>query len=58
MKVLIIDDNQDITDLLSRFLKAKGVENISTNDPFAGLDLIKNTTNPENNNIFCNFPYF
>jgi DNA-binding response OmpR family regulator len=42
MKVLIIDDNQDITDLLSRFLKAKGIENISTNDPFVGLDLIKN----------------
>ena len=42
MKVLIIDDNQDITDLLSKFLKSKGLENIVANDPYEGLDLIKN----------------
>ena len=42
MKVLIIDDNQDITDLLSKFLKSKGIENTVANDPFDGLDRIKN----------------
>jgi DNA-binding response OmpR family regulator len=41
MKVLIVDDNQDITGLLSRFLKAKGFENIATNDPRDGLQKIK-----------------
>ena len=41
MKVLVVDDNQDITDLLSRFLTAKGVENIITNDPRNGLSLIR-----------------
>ena len=41
MKVLIVDDNQDITDLLSKFLKSKGIENIAENDPYAALDLIK-----------------
>lgn len=39
--VLIVDDNQDITGLLSRFLKAKGIENVVTNDPFDGLERIK-----------------
>jgi DNA-binding response OmpR family regulator len=42
MKVLLVDDNPDITDLLSKFLKAKGYENIVTNDPKDGLDRIKN----------------
>lgn len=42
MKVLIVDDNQDITGLLSRFLKAKGYENVVTNDPKEGLKRIKN----------------
>jgi len=41
MKVLVVDDNEDITCLLSRFLNAKGFENISTNDPKEGLELIK-----------------
>jgi DNA-binding response OmpR family regulator len=44
MKVLLIDDNPDITDLLSKFLKAKGYENDVTNDPkdgFSGLDIIQ-----------------
>ena len=41
MKVLIVDDNQDITYMLSEFLKAKGFENMVTNDPLVGLDLIK-----------------
>jgi DNA-binding response OmpR family regulator len=41
MKVLIVDDNQDITNLLSTFLKAKGFENVATNDPKEGLGQIK-----------------
>ncbi len=41
MKVLIVDDNQDITDLLSKFLDAKGFENVVTNDPQDGLRQIK-----------------
>ncbi|MDH3618846.1 MAG: response regulator [Nitrosopumilus sp.] len=41
MKVLIIDDNQDITELLSKFLKSKDIENVITNDPKDGLDKIK-----------------
>ena len=41
MKVLLIDDNQDITCLLSKFLEAKGIENIVTNDPRDGLERIK-----------------
>ncbi|MDH3277243.1 MAG: response regulator [Nitrosopumilus sp.] len=41
MKVLIVDDNEDITGLLSRFLKAKGFENVVSNDPKKGLEQIK-----------------
>jgi DNA-binding response OmpR family regulator len=41
MKVLIVDDNQDITGLLSKFLKAKGFENVVTNNPKEGLERIK-----------------
>ena len=41
MKVLIIDDNQDITDLLSRYFKKKGLDSFTTNDPREGLELIK-----------------
>ena len=41
MKVLIVDDNLDITDLLSKFLTAKGFENVVTNDPRDGLERIK-----------------
>jgi len=37
MKVLIVDDNEDITDLLSKFLKTKGFETVETNDPLEGL---------------------
>jgi len=42
MKVLLVDDNPDITELLSKFLKAKGYEIIVTNDPQDGLTKIKN----------------
>jgi len=37
MKILIIDDDQDITGLLSRYLTAKGFENVVTTDPREGL---------------------
>jgi DNA-binding response OmpR family regulator len=42
MKVLLVDDNPEITGLLSKFLKAKGYENVVTNDPRDGLDRIIN----------------
>ena len=40
MKILIVDDNEDITGLLSKFLKSKGFENVVTNDPRVGLERI------------------
>lgn len=42
LKVLLVDDNPDITELLSKFLRAKGYENFVTNDPLVGLEQIKN----------------
>lgn len=42
MKILVVDDNEDITELLSKFLKAKGFENVVTNDPKDGLARIRN----------------
>lgn len=42
MKILLIDDNLDITNLLSKFLNAKGYQNVATNDPREGLERIKN----------------
>ena len=42
MKVLMVDDNKDITDLISKFLTAKGFETVVTNDPRNGLERIKN----------------
>ncbi len=41
MQVLVVDDNQDITDLLSKFLKSKGFDIVVTNDPRDGLEKIK-----------------
>jgi len=41
VQVLIVDDNQDITDLLSKFLTTKGFDVVVTNDPRDGLELIK-----------------
>ena len=41
VKILIVDDNADITDLLSKFLTAKGFDNVVTNDPLDGLQRIK-----------------
>ena len=42
MKVLMVDDNKDITDLISKFLTAKGLETVVTNDPRDGLERIRN----------------
>ncbi len=41
MRVLLVDDNQDITCLLSKFLKAKGFDSVVANDPRDGLERIK-----------------
>ena len=41
MKVLLIDDNHDITMLVSEFLREKGIDIVATNDPKKGLDHIK-----------------
>ena len=41
MKILIIDDNKDITEMLSRYLSVKGFECLTTNDGLNGLNLIK-----------------
>ncbi len=40
-KVLIVDDNEDITDLLSKFLNSKGLETVVINDPWVGLTRIQ-----------------
>jgi len=37
MNILIVDDSQDITDLLSKFLNSKGFVCIVENDPLDGL---------------------
>jgi CheY-like chemotaxis protein len=42
MKILLVDDNPEITNLLSSFLNAKGHDNVATNDPRDGLERIKN----------------
>jgi DNA-binding response OmpR family regulator len=44
MKILLVDDNPDITGILSTFLKVKGFENVATNDPRVGLEKIKNNS--------------
>jgi CheY-like chemotaxis protein len=41
MSVLVVDDNKDITFLLSTYLKAKGFDITVTNDPIDGLERIK-----------------
>lgn len=40
MKVLVVDDNKEITDMLSDFLSLSGMEVIICNDGKRGLDLI------------------
>ncbi len=41
MKILLIDDNKDITTMLSKFFDSKGFETVITNDPMEGLRLIQ-----------------
>ena len=41
IKVLIVDDNEDITDMLSKFLKSKGFDTVVINDPWEGLRRIQ-----------------
>lgn len=41
-KVLLVDDNVEITGLLSKFLKAKGFDYEITNNPLDGLEKIEN----------------
>lgn len=40
-KILIIDDNKDITEMLSRYLQVKGVDCVTANDGRNGMMLIK-----------------
>ena len=37
MRILLVDDNKDITTMLSKFLNTKGFEIVVTNDPMEGL---------------------
>ena len=41
MSVLVVDDNKEITFLLSTFLKSKGFDITVTNDPKDGLERIR-----------------
>ncbi len=41
MKILLIDDNKDITTMLSKFFDTNGFETVVTNDPMEGLRLIQ-----------------
>jgi len=41
MKILIVDDNKEITEMLSRYLDVKGFDCVTTNDGLNGLNLIK-----------------
>ena len=41
MKILLVDDNQEITLLLSKFLISKGFEIMVANDPIEGLRRIQ-----------------
>jgi len=41
VKILLIDDNKDITTMLSKFFDTNGFETVVTNDPMEGLRLIQ-----------------
>jgi len=41
MKVLLVDDDKDITTFLSKFLNVRGFEIVVTNDPMEGLRRIQ-----------------
>lgn len=42
MTILLVDDNPDITDLVSKYLKSNGYENIISNNSKEGLKKILN----------------
>ena len=42
MKILVVDDNNSVTELLSQFFKVKGHDCIATNDGKEGLSLCFN----------------
>jgi DNA-binding response OmpR family regulator len=44
MKVLVIDDNEDMTDAISFYLTSINIECKITNDGREGLDIIRNDT--------------
>ena len=41
MRVLLVDDNPDLTSVLSEYLEERGIESEVTNDPRVGLKRIK-----------------
>jgi len=41
MKVLLVDDDKDITTMLSKFFNTQGFEIVVTNDPMEGLGHVK-----------------
>ena len=41
LKILVIDDNEQTTNMLSKFFKAKGFQVTATNNPMDGLLLIR-----------------
>ena len=41
MRILLVDDNKDITTMFSKFFDSKGFETIVTNDPMEGLRFIQ-----------------
>lgn len=41
MKILVIDDNEQTTTMLSKFFNAKGLETTVTNDPIKGINYIR-----------------
>jgi len=41
MKILIVDDNKTITDMLSKYLTVKGFDCVVTNDGMNGLNIMR-----------------
>lgn len=44
-RILIVDDEKTITDIISDFLTIKGVEPFTANDGHSGLEILKNKKN-------------
>ena len=41
MKILVIDDNEQTTTMLSKFFNSKGFQTTTVNDPWRGLSIIQ-----------------